>query len=375
MRDVLRALVALMFVATASAYEYSGAVEAMSNGLPHVEVLTAANFSDPPGPRAEAWFVMFYAPWCGHCHRMMPLWEEVASGFGGVDGIDVESSVSVRVAKVDATKNMGVARRYYVEFYPTLVLITNGGQVYKVGREIQRTATALAAYARGGYLETRAEWAILAWRVWKPMHWFIDTIDHFAELAMVHYGPEIREVTSYCQRDGTSVAVCVAVGFGLLVAACIVGICATTCCCTRGLSYEDDDPPPAKKAMKKAPMKSIPAKAAAARTAGPPAAGRAATVVAGAASKGVKQHAKEGGTSSGASREERLRRLQAELAELMAEEVASKADEAGEDEDEDEDEVDEEGDADETASPRARAARGLAGVVRRRPHEAAVADQ
>jgi len=154
MRDVLRALVALMFVATASAYEYSGAVEAMSNGLPHVEVLTAANFSDPPGPRAEAWFVMFYAPWCGHCHRMMPLWEEVASGFGGVDGIDVESSVSVRVAKVDATKNMGVARRYYVEFYPTLVLITNGGQVYKVGREIQRTATALAAYARGGYLES-----------------------------------------------------------------------------------------------------------------------------------------------------------------------------------------------------------------------------
>jgi thiol-disulfide isomerase/thioredoxin len=39
------------------------------------------------------WFIMFYAPWCGHCKRLMPTFDEFAEKHG--DGS------RVRVGRVD----------------------------------------------------------------------------------------------------------------------------------------------------------------------------------------------------------------------------------------------------------------------------------
>ena len=47
----------------------------------------------------DSWFVEFYAPWCGHCKKLEPEWNKLASDLNGY----------VKVAKVDATVNTNLA--------------------------------------------------------------------------------------------------------------------------------------------------------------------------------------------------------------------------------------------------------------------------
>ncbi|KAH8411774.1 hypothetical protein KR215_010949 [Drosophila sulfurigaster] len=66
-------------------------------------------------------FIKFYAPWCGHCQKLQPTWEQLAT-----DTVSTESNIVI--AKVDCTtpENKQICIDQQVEGYPTLFLYKNG---------------------------------------------------------------------------------------------------------------------------------------------------------------------------------------------------------------------------------------------------------
>jgi len=93
-----------------------------------VVTITEANFDTFVGGDADV-LVEFYAPWCGHCKSLAPVYEKVALAFLG--------EKDLVIAKCDATQASTLASKYGVTGYPTLKWFARGGQEasdYSVGR-------------------------------------------------------------------------------------------------------------------------------------------------------------------------------------------------------------------------------------------------
>lgn len=63
--------------------------------------------------------VDFWAPWCGYCRRIGPVYERIAEEYGD----------SVEVTKINVDEEGPLADQEQVEVIPTLILYRNGRAV------------------------------------------------------------------------------------------------------------------------------------------------------------------------------------------------------------------------------------------------------
>jgi len=87
---------------------------------PNAKELTEENFKAEVGGGPH--FVMFFAPWCGHCKRLAPTWDTLADKYNK----DTESEV--KIGKVDCTQQTALCSAQDVTGYPTLKFFKSGAE-------------------------------------------------------------------------------------------------------------------------------------------------------------------------------------------------------------------------------------------------------
>merc|ERR1712018_1064126 len=85
-----------------------------ASGDADVVILTDENFKEEVINSELPILVEFYAPWCGHCQRLEPEWNEAASE------LKEKTGGKVRLGKLDATVHQSSSQQYGVQGFPTI---------------------------------------------------------------------------------------------------------------------------------------------------------------------------------------------------------------------------------------------------------------
>merc|ERR1712228_534888 len=99
------------------------------NSANNVKVAVAKNFDELVTKSEKDVLVEFYAPWCGHCKKLTPIYDELGEKMADED---------VEIVKMDATAN-DVPPAYDVKGFPTLYWLPKSSKTpksYNGGREL-----------------------------------------------------------------------------------------------------------------------------------------------------------------------------------------------------------------------------------------------
>ncbi|GAA6006767.1 hypothetical protein JCM11491_003175 [Sporobolomyces phaffii] len=102
------------------------AVRAGLEDAKYSTVLTPTNFDNVIASQTEGTLVAFFAPWCGHCKSLEPVWSRIAEAFDGDD--------RCKVAHLNADEPTArpISSKYGVSGFPTLKFLSppsKGSQV------------------------------------------------------------------------------------------------------------------------------------------------------------------------------------------------------------------------------------------------------
>mmetsp|Transcript_22400 Transcript_22400/g.22090 ORF Transcript_22400/g.22090 Transcript_22400/m.22090 type:complete len:337 (-) Transcript_22400:417-1427(-) len=142
-----------------------------------VWVLNESNFQEALDIQPDL-LVEFYAPWCGNCKKLAPEYAKAAK-------VLKAKTPSVRIAKVDGTRNSNLASQYGVDGYPSLKYFVN------------KNAT---EYSGG-----KTEDEIVAW-VWKKAGPATIIVDNLSDLKTKLENSKVA-VVLFAQKDSPKASI------------------------------------------------------------------------------------------------------------------------------------------------------------------------
>jgi len=104
-----------------------------------VKVLVGKNFDQVALNKEKDVFVEFYAPWCGHCQKLAPIWDQLGEKY--------KDHESIVIAKIDSTANE--LENVKVQGYPTIKLFKKGTNEV-VDFKGSRTQEGFVTFLEGG---------------------------------------------------------------------------------------------------------------------------------------------------------------------------------------------------------------------------------
>eukprot|EP00088_Acartia_fossae_P031449 TRINITY_DN3233_c0_g1_i3.p1 TRINITY_DN3233_c0_g1~~TRINITY_DN3233_c0_g1_i3.p1 ORF type:complete len:487 (-),score=149.91 TRINITY_DN3233_c0_g1_i3:914-2374(-) len=110
------------------------------NSANNVKVAVAKNFDELVMKNTKDVLIEFYAPWCGHCKKLAPTFDELG---------DKMAAEEVEIVKMDATAN-DVPPQFNVRGFPTLFWLPKNSKSpksYEGGRELDDFVKYIAEHA------------------------------------------------------------------------------------------------------------------------------------------------------------------------------------------------------------------------------------
>lgn len=88
----------------------------MNKSTANVKHITQGEFEKEVTRSTDAVVADFYAPWCGPCRVLAPMFEKLAAGYPG----------KIKFVKINVDESPGIAQNFQVQSIPTLIFFRDG---------------------------------------------------------------------------------------------------------------------------------------------------------------------------------------------------------------------------------------------------------